>query len=100
MLYHVLGKPIEIRSMKKPAGGYGSIFEFTGDAEALESIGLDGTFFYCATTNGRYTTELHPHTDTSNLREPQNDYQRVLSYFLYKSIYNGKLTDQFASPYV
>lgn len=100
MLYHVLGKQIEIEAMKKPAGGHGSIFEFTGDGAALKSIGLEETFFYSTAFNGRYSNELSIYTDTCDLCEARNEYQRVLSYFLYKSIYNGELTDQFAPPMI
>jgi hypothetical protein len=48
MHYHVLGKEIEIVNMVKPPGGYGSIFEFNGDAAGLQEIGLNGKFYFCA----------------------------------------------------
>jgi hypothetical protein len=100
MKYLVLGKEIEIIGMRKPSGGYGSIFEFNGDSKALEEIGLKGTFYYTTSGIGRFTNELTKTTDTPDLKEPSNEFQRVLSIFLYKSIFNGKLTNQYAPPLV
>lgn len=100
MLYYVLGQGIEITEMKKPSGGYGSIFEFSGDSQALQKIGLNGKFFYSAAGIGRFTNELKAHMDTYDLWEPKNPFQYVLSIFLYKSIFNGRLTNQFEAPYL
>ena len=100
MKYMVLGKEIEITGMKKPSGGHGSIFEFNGDSMALEGIGLKGTFYYTTSGIGRFGNDLTPSTDTSNLKEPSNEFQRVLAIFLYKSIFNRKLTSQFEAPLV
>jgi hypothetical protein len=97
MRYFVLGKEIEIASMGKPPGGYGSIFEFNGDAEGLQEIGLKGKFYYCAAGIGRFTNELTIHTDTIDLWEPKN---HVLSIFLKKCIFNRRLTNQFEAPYI
>jgi len=99
MLYHVLGKEIEITDMTKPAN-YGSIYEFNGDNNALEEIGLKRKFFYTTAGIGRFTNELLPQTDTCDLWEPKNPFQYVLSIFLCKSILNGKLTNQFETPHV
>ncbi len=96
----VLGKEIEITAMKKPIGGYGSIFEFKGESRALGEIGLEGTFYYTTSGIGRFANELGLTTDTSDLTPPSNEFQRVLSIFLYKSIFNGRLTNQFEAPFV
>jgi len=96
--YQVLGKEIEIRSMRKPEGCHGSIFEFTGDVSALGEIGLKEKFYYSTTDAGRFTNELKPGTDTYDLLSPQNDKQRVLAIFLRKCIHNRVLSDQYAPP--
>lgn len=100
MLYHILGKEIEIHKMEKPAGGYGSIFEVFGN-DTLKDIGLDNKFYYCATNGGRFSLRLPERSLNMNyeLNEVQNHSQYLLSIFLRKSIFNGRLTNQYEEPH-
>ena len=91
MIYHVLGKEIEIYSFEKPIGGWGSNFEVTGN-KALNEIGLNEKFWFRAPY---YFSNVAPIENVTNENDPKNDYQCVLAIFLHKSIVHGELTDQF-----
>ncbi len=81
MLYLVLGKEIEIFSMKKPENGHGSWFELEGD-DALKDIGLNNKFWFRAPY---FFTNEFPVSDADLYSlEPKNDYQIVLSFFIHK----------------
>ena len=94
MNYLVLGKPISINTMQKPKGGFGSVFEFTGNG--LTEIGLNQKF--CFRCNHGFSNELPISENQTELTLPKNDYQRVLSIFLEKCIRNGRLTEQYEEP--
>lgn len=94
MNYLVLGKPISIDSMQKPKGGFGSVFEFSGSG--LNEIGLNEKFWFRC--NHGFSNKLPVSENQTEIVDPQNDYQRVLSIFLEKCIRNGRLTGQFEEP--
>lgn len=96
MKYLVLGIPVFIVSMRKPTGGFGSVFEFryTGNDE----IGLNKTFWFKC--NHGFSNELPVSQNQTEIFSPKNDYQRVLSIFLEKCIRNGRLTGQFEQPFI
>ncbi len=95
MNYSVLGKPISIKSMQKPTGGFGSLFEFSGSG--LNEIGLTEIFWF--RSNHGFSNELPVSENQTEIVYPQNDYQKVLSVFLEKCIINGQLTGQYEVPY-
>jgi hypothetical protein len=94
MNYLVLGIPVSINSMKKPKGGFGSVFEFSGNG--LDQMGLNQKFWFRC--NYGFSNELPVSQNQTEIVSPQNDYQRVLSIFLEKCIRNGRLTGQFEKP--
>lgn len=94
MNYLVLGEPISINSMQKPKGGFGSVFEFTGNG--LAEIGLNQKFWFRC--NHGFSNELPVSENQTEITSPKNDYQRVLSIFLEKCIRNGRLTGQYEEP--
>lgn len=90
MLYQILGFEIEIYSMQKPMGNYGSVFEFNG-SENLREIGLETTFWF--RSNYGFSNTLPVSYEQDEICEPQNKFQQVLAIFLEKSIRNGQLTN-------
>ena len=97
MKYQVLGKSIFIYSIEKPKGGFGSVFEFTGD-DSLTEIGLSQKFWFRC--NYGFSNELPVSEHQREIVAPQNDYQRVLSIFLEKCIRNRRLTGQFEELHI
>ena len=99
MIYYVLGKPILINSMQKPQGGFGSVFEFTGN-DSLNEIGLNQKFWFkCNSYSyGGFSNELPIDLNQTEITDPKNYFQVVLAIFLRKCIINGRLTGQFEEP--
>jgi len=97
MNYQVLGKSIAINTMKNPKGGFGSVFEFTGDG-SLTEIGLNQEFWFRC--NHGFSNELPVSENQTEIVYPKNDFQSVLSIFLEKCIKNGRLTGQFEEPFI
>lgn len=97
MEYYVFGKPITIDIMQKPKGGSGSVFEFTG-SNSLTEIGLNNKFWFKCKHG--FSNELPISRNQTEIIEPKNLYQYVLSLFLEKCIFNGRLTGQFEEPFI
>ena len=97
MIYYVLGKPISIAKMQKPNDHCGSVFEFTGD-DSLNEIGLNQTFYFKCKHG--FSNELPVSYNQTEIEEPKNLHQYVLSIFLEKCIWNGELTGQFEPPLI
>lgn len=92
MEYIILGKSVIIDSMRKPDGTFGSVYEFNGNS-TLKEIGLNETFWFKC--NYGFSNELPISTNQIEITIPKNDYQRVLSFILEKSIKKGVLIGQF-----
>ncbi len=97
MNYLVLGKSVTIKTMTKPKGGFGSVYEFTGDG-SLSEIGLNQKFWFRC--NHGFSNELPISINQTEIVSPKNDYQGVLSIFLEKCIINHRLTGQLEEPFI
>ena len=97
MTYYVLGEEVEIKLMQKPAGGHGSVFEFSG-SRSLEKIGLKETFYFQMPNKFSFKLPLPGHD--FSMKHADTHYLSVLSIFLGKCIWNRKLVNQYATPWL
>jgi hypothetical protein len=90
MLYHILGKTVQIFAMQQPEGVPGSVFEFRGD-KSLEQIGLKEKFYFQAPDKFYLDPQILPQDE----KMPRKGvYQLLLSLYLQKSILHGELVHQ------
>jgi hypothetical protein len=83
--------------MGKSKGGFGSVFEFTGN-ESLNEIGLNQKFWF--KSKHGFSNELPISENQTEITEPKNYHQVVLSIFLEKCIWNQRLVGQFEEPFI
>lgn len=91
MKYYVLGKEVEIISMKKPAIPQGAIFEVIG-SKSLEEIGLKEKFYFLSPLGFCLKDEC---PESYLEMEEGTLHQQLLGLFLQKSILKGELVSQF-----
>lgn len=96
MQYSIFGEQIAINEISKILG---SVFSISGTD--LSKVGLPNNFYFQMPGNFALAKveNINPYGMLVNtISESQEMY--ILSKFLGKCIFNGKLTDQFAEPYL
>ncbi len=96
MHYHILGDQITINKM---ANITGSIFSFSGTG--LNKFGIPDNFYF------QMPSKIAPAGEENidqfgNLVNtvPLNVYKKILSIFMEKNIWNGKIVDQYSEPFI
>jgi hypothetical protein len=95
MHYHILGDEITIRKMARIKG---SVFSFSGSG--LTKFGLPNNFYF------QMPCKIAP-AGEENIDEfgnltnvvPLTVHRKILSIFMGKNIWNGKIVDQYSEPF-